>query len=168
MGNIIDYARTETRSFETLPFRAADALVLAQLSYDDVPECVPTLDELYARYSTFARRVQSFSFRRPIASLRTLRFAPFHGVTIAHADDELHHDRAVPDHDVESVGLIDPQITHDFYRAVAANPRFAVPMIRWSAGKRTSTWPSGIRCRRRSPRRTIWARWRSYGEGRSS
>ena len=55
MGNIIDYARTETRSFETLPFRAADALVLAQLSYDDVPECVPTLDELYARYSTFAR-----------------------------------------------------------------------------------------------------------------
>lgn len=125
MGNIIDYARTETRSFETLPFRAADALVLAQLSYDDVPECVPTLDELHARYSTFARRVQSFSFRRPIASLRTLRFAPFHGVTIAHADDELHHDRAVPDHDVESVGLIDPQITHDFYRAVAANPRFA-------------------------------------------
>ena len=125
MGNIIDYARTETRSFETLPFRAADALVLAQLSYDDVPECMPTLDELYARYSTFARRVQSFSFRRPIASLRTLRFAPFHGVTIAHADDELHHDRAVPDHDVESVGLINPQITHDFYRAVAAKPRFA-------------------------------------------
>ena len=33
MGNIIDYARTETRSFETLPFREADALVLAQLSY---------------------------------------------------------------------------------------------------------------------------------------
>lgn len=31
MGNIIDYARTETRSFEALPFREADALVLAQL-----------------------------------------------------------------------------------------------------------------------------------------
>ena len=40
MGNIIDYARTETRSFEALPFREADALVLAQLSYDEVPECV--------------------------------------------------------------------------------------------------------------------------------
>ena len=32
MGNIIDYARTETRSFEALPFREADALVLAQLN----------------------------------------------------------------------------------------------------------------------------------------
>ena len=32
MSNIIDYARTETRSFEALPFREADALVLAQLS----------------------------------------------------------------------------------------------------------------------------------------
>ena len=39
MGNIIDYARTETRDFGELPFREADALVLAQLSYDDVPEC---------------------------------------------------------------------------------------------------------------------------------
>ena len=37
MGNIIDYARTETRSFEALPFREADALVLAQLSYDEIP-----------------------------------------------------------------------------------------------------------------------------------
>ena len=43
MGNIIDYARTETRDFGELPFREADALVLAQLSYDDVPECVPRL-----------------------------------------------------------------------------------------------------------------------------
>ena len=40
MGNIIDYARTETRGFDARPFREADALVLAQLSYDDVPECV--------------------------------------------------------------------------------------------------------------------------------
>lgn len=34
MGNIIDYARTETRDFGELPFREADALVLAQLSYE--------------------------------------------------------------------------------------------------------------------------------------
>ena len=50
MGNIIDYARTETRSFEALPFREADALVLAQLSYDEVPECVLRLDDLVAKY----------------------------------------------------------------------------------------------------------------------
>ncbi|MDR4021654.1 DUF2974 domain-containing protein, partial [Bifidobacterium sp.] len=35
------------------------------------------------------------------------------------------HDRAVPDHDVENVGLVDPQVTHDFYHAIAANPRFS-------------------------------------------
>ena len=52
MGNIIDYARTETRSFEALPFREADALVLAQLSYDEVPECVLRLDDLVAKYGT--------------------------------------------------------------------------------------------------------------------
>ena len=52
MGNIIDYARTETRSFEALPFREADALVLAQLSYDEVPECVLLLDDLVAKYGT--------------------------------------------------------------------------------------------------------------------
>ena len=49
MGNIIDYARTETRDFGELPFREADALVLAQLSYDDVPECVPRLDDIESR-----------------------------------------------------------------------------------------------------------------------
>ena len=54
-----------------------------------------------------------------------LRQPPFDGISIARADDELHHDRAVPDHDVENVGLVDPQVTHDFYHAVAANPRFS-------------------------------------------
>jgi len=50
---------------------------------------------------------------------------PFGGVTIARADDELNHDKPVADHDVENVGLVDPQVTHDFYHAVAANPRFS-------------------------------------------
>ena len=31
----------------------------------------------------------------------------------------------MPDHDVENVGLVDPQVTHDFYHAIAANPRFS-------------------------------------------
>ena len=46
-------------------------------------------------------------------------------MTIARADDELHHGSAVPDHNVENVGLVDPQVTHDFYHAIAANPRFS-------------------------------------------
>ncbi|HAK71909.1 DUF2974 domain-containing protein [uncultured Bifidobacterium sp.] len=125
MGNIIDYARTETRGFDSLPFRAADALVLAQLSYDDVPDCVATLDELAKRYGTIGHRARHFSLRRPIASLKALRHPPFDGVTIARADDELNHDAAMPDHNVENVGLVDPRVTHDFYHAVAANPRFA-------------------------------------------
>lgn len=61
MGNIIDYARTETRSFEALPFREADALVLAQLSYDEVPKCVLLLDDLVAKYGTLQARVRSNS-----------------------------------------------------------------------------------------------------------
>ena len=105
MGNIIDYARTETRSFEALPFREADALVLAQLSYDEVPECVLRLDDLVAKYGTLQARAKQFDIRRPIASLR------------------MRHLRI--DHDVENVGLVDPQVTHDFYHAVAANPRFS-------------------------------------------
>ena len=125
MGNIIDYARTETRSFEALPFREADALVLAQLSYDEVPECVLLLDDLVAKYGTLQARAKQFDIRRPIASLRMLRKPPFDGVTIARADDELNHDKPVADHDVENVGLVDPQVTHDFYHAVAANPRFS-------------------------------------------
>ncbi len=31
----------------------------------------------------------------------------------------------MPDHNVENVGLVDPQVTHDFYHAIAANPRFS-------------------------------------------
>lgn len=125
MGNIIDYARTETRGFDARPFREADALVLAQLSYDDVPECVPRLDDVESKYGTLRDRVKQFDVRRPIRSLHMLRKLPFNGVTIARADDELHHDQAVPDHNVENVGLVDPQVTHDFYHAVASNPRFS-------------------------------------------
>ena len=109
MGSIIDYARTETRGFSIHPFREADALVLAQLSYDDVPECVPRLDDVESKYGTLRDRVKQFDVRRPIRSLHMLRKLPFNGVTIARADDELNHDQAVPDHDVENVGLVDPQ-----------------------------------------------------------
>ena len=125
MGSIIDYARTETRGFSIHPFREADALVLAQLSYDDVPDCMPRLEGVESQYGTLRNRVKHFDFRHPFRSIRMLRQPPFDGISIARADDELHHDRAVPDHDVENVGLVDPQVTHDFYHAIAANPRFS-------------------------------------------
>ena len=125
MGSIIDYARTETRGFSIHPFREADALVLAQLSYDDVPDCMPRLEGVESQYGTLRNRVKHFDFRHPFRSIRMLRQPPFDGISIARADDELHHDRAVPDHDVENVGLVDPQVTHDFYHAVASNPRFS-------------------------------------------
>ncbi len=125
MGSIIDYARTETRGFGIHPFREADALVLAQLSYDDVPDCMPRLEEVESQYGTLRNRVKHFDFRHPFRSVRMLRQPPFDGISIARADDELHHDQAVPDHDVENVGLVDPQVTHDFYHAIASNPRFS-------------------------------------------
>ena len=125
MGSIIDYARTETRGFGIHPFREADALVLAQLSYDDVPDCMPRLEGVESQYGTLRNCVKHFDFRHPFRSIRMLRQPPFDGISIARADDELHHDRAGPDHDVENVGLVDPQVTHDFYHAVAANPRFS-------------------------------------------
>lgn len=67
MGNIIDYARTETRDFGELPFREADALVLAQLSYDDVPECVPRLDDIESRYGMLHDRVKQLTRAIPYA-----------------------------------------------------------------------------------------------------
>lgn len=76
MGNIIDYARTETRDFGELPFREADALVLAQLSYDDVPECVPRLDDVESKYGTLRDRVKQFDVRRPIPFAAYVAQAP--------------------------------------------------------------------------------------------
>lgn len=83
------------------------------------------LEGIESQYGTLRNRVKHFDFRHPFRSIRMLRQPPFDGISIARADDELHHDRAVPDHNVENVGLVDPQVTHDFYHAIAANPRFS-------------------------------------------
>ncbi|MBT1160352.1 MULTISPECIES: DUF2974 domain-containing protein [Bifidobacterium] len=125
MGNITDYARTETRGFATRPFCAADALALAILVYDDVPDDVPHLADELHRYGTFRDRLQSFSFRHPITSLHHLNHPPFDGMTIEQADRELHQGQVVSDHDVNAIALVSPQLTHDFYRTCAANPRFS-------------------------------------------
>ena len=125
MGNIVDYARTETRRFATVPFGAADALVLSLLVYDDVPDEVPRLDALEARYGSLPRRLRAFDARRPLASLRMLRRTPYAGMSLETADDLLHQGVVTRNHDANVVSIVDPQVTHDFYRAAAANPRFA-------------------------------------------
>ena len=77
MGSIIDYARTETRGFSIHPFREADALVLAQLSYDDVPDCMPRLEGVESQYGTLRNRVKHFDFRHPFRSIRMLPTTSF-------------------------------------------------------------------------------------------
>ncbi len=75
-----------------------------------------------------------------------LRKLPFNGVTIARADDELNHDQAVPDHDVENVGLVDPQVTTT---STMPSPRIrGSPTLKWGRFSSSSTAKS----RRSSPR----------------
>ena len=121
-------------------------LVLAQLSYDDVPDCSAAIGGVESQYGTLRNRVKHFDFRHPFRSIRMLRQPPFDGISIARADDELHHDRAVPDHDVENVGLVDPQVTHD---SIMPSPRIRdSPILRWALSLNSSTMAS----RRSSPR----------------
>lgn len=127
MGNIIDYAHTETRTFgptdaETRAFGAVDALVLAALSYQKMPGIVPTLDDVEHRYRTVWRRLALFSPRHPLASLRDVVRAPFGGPTLTEIADHLYP----ADFSVKTghAGLGDPRLTERLYTGVAASPRF--------------------------------------------
>ena len=128
MGNIIDYAREERRSFEELPFNEVDALILAQLAYEDIPQLVPDLDAEREAYGTFLGRVRHFPLDRhdPRRSLRALVRTPFSDITLKQMDEVLHGgaDNACR-HQVHAVNFTDPAITHSFVRTVAANPRFS-------------------------------------------
>ena len=55
-GNIIDYVRTRTGSFDERPFNDVDALVLASLAYQTMPDVVPTLVDWERRYGTASAR----------------------------------------------------------------------------------------------------------------
>ena len=71
-GTILEYARTQTRDFTEYPFQTADALVFALLSYDRIPQSVPRLKSLVARYGSLSRRVRSFDWRHPWLRRRRL------------------------------------------------------------------------------------------------
>ncbi|MBW3094471.1 DUF2974 domain-containing protein [Bifidobacterium sp. 64T4] len=128
MGNIIDYAREEQRSFEELPFNEVDALILAQLAYEDIPTLVPDLDDERNAYGTFFARMRNFKPDRhhPLQSAKTLFHAPFSPVTLKQMDEVLHGGADVAcQHQVHAVNFTDPAITHSFVRTVAGNPRFS-------------------------------------------
>ena len=78
-GNIIDYVRTRTGSFDERPFNDVDALVLASLAYQTMPDVVPTLADWERRYGTTTARWRTLmsdpktALRHPLNSLRALR-----------------------------------------------------------------------------------------------
>lgn len=90
MGNMTDYVRREQRGFDELAFNEVDALVLAQLAYEDVPLQVGTLADLTESYGTLSKRLHAFDPRRPLASSRMLAHAPFPTLTLADVDQLLH------------------------------------------------------------------------------
>lgn len=128
MGNIIDYAREEQRSFEELPFNEVDALILAQLAYEDIPRLVPALDDERNMYGTFRGRMHHFPMDRHNLrqSAKALLRAPFSAITLKQMDEVLHGGAdSACQHQVHAVNFTDPAITHSFVRTVAANPRFS-------------------------------------------
>ena len=90
-GNIIDYARTRTGSFDERPFNDVDALVLASLAYQTMPDVVPTLADWERRYGTTTARWRTLmsdpktALRHPLNSLRALRQPDFPAATLADA-----------------------------------------------------------------------------------
>lgn len=128
MGNIIDYAREEQRSFEELPFNEVDALILAQLAYEDIPRLVPALDDERNMYGTFRGRMHHSPMDRHNLrqSAKALLRAPFSAITLKQMDEVLHGGAdSACQHQVHAVNFTDPAIMHSFVRTVAANPRFS-------------------------------------------
>lgn len=128
MGNIIDYAREEQRSFEELPFNEVDALILAQLAYEDIPRLVPALDDERNMYGMFRGRMHHFPMDRHNLrqSAKALLRAPFSAITLKQMDEVLHGGAdSACQHQVHAVNFTDPAIMHSFVRTVAANPRFS-------------------------------------------
>ena len=128
MGNIIDYAREEQRSFEELPFNEVDALILAQLAYEDIPRLVPALEDERNMYGTFRGRMHHFPMDRHNLrqSAKALLRAPFSAITLKQMDEVLHGGAdSACQHQVHAVNFTDPAIMHSFVRTVAANPRFS-------------------------------------------
>lgn len=129
IGNIIDYVRTRTGSFDERPFNDVDALVLASLAYQTMPDVVPTLADWERRYGTTTARWRTLmsdpgtALRHPLNSLRALRHPVFPATTLADAAADLHPQDF--DHNAGYTGLADPKLTEALFAAMARNPRFS-------------------------------------------
>lgn len=127
--NIIDYVRTRTGSFDERPFNDVDALVLASLAYQTMPDAVPTLTDWEHRYGTAADRWRTLmsdpgtALRHPLNSLRALRHPVFPATTLADAAADLHPQDF--NHKAGYTGLADPKLTEALFAAMARNPRFS-------------------------------------------
>ena len=128
-GNIIDYVRTRTGSFDERPFNDVDALVLASLAYQTMPDVVPTLADWERRYGTTTARWRTLmsdpktALRHPLNSLRALRQPDFPAATLADAAADLHPEDF--DYNAGYTGLADPKLTEALFAAMARNPRFS-------------------------------------------
>lgn len=128
-GNIIDYARTRTGSFDERPFNDVDALVLASLAYQTMPDTVPELADWERRYGTASARWRTLmadpkaALRSPLDSLRALRRPVFPDTTLADAAAALHPQDF--DYKAGYTGLADPKLTEALFAAMARNPRFS-------------------------------------------
>lgn len=128
-GNIIDYARTRTGSFDERPFNDVDALVLASLAYQTMPDVVPTLADWERRYGTTTARWRTLmsdpktALRHPLNSLRALHQPDFPAATLADAAANLHPQDF--DYNAGYTGLADPKLTEALFAAMARNPRFS-------------------------------------------
>ncbi|MBT1180734.1 DUF2974 domain-containing protein [Bifidobacterium sp. CP2] len=155
MANVFDYVKRETRQLTDpdAPFNEVDALVFASLAYEDVARISPTLSLADDKAVSFAARLRAFRPRHPWMWVKGLVDEPFPSMTLVEANDALHRgddvarepsddDAQEPEsagtdrradgaatHDVEMVGLADPEETHAFFRAVAESPRFAATRL---------------------------------------
>lgn len=84
---------------------------------------IPTLAQAEARYGSLRSRLRGFSFRHPLVSLRSLRTPPLPTLPFAQISAAL----APKDFQLETgyAGLGDPQRTEEFFRVLAANPRYS-------------------------------------------
>lgn len=132
MSDIIDYVHTEERPFTELAFNEVDALIIATLIYEDVASISPTLmlDETQPQQSgrSFASRLRAFEPKHPLMWLKNLWHPALESVSLAEANEELHHSLGTPDgdksHEPQVISVIDPHLTHTLFQACAESSRF--------------------------------------------
>ena len=122
MATIIDYAAEQRADYTELPYNETDALVLATLAYQRMPDIVPSYDTTLERLGTIGARIRSLRPWRSLAGLNAVFRPPFEGPTL------LEIGRALDIGDFNAStgykGTSDPELTYQLFSAVVNNPRF--------------------------------------------